>query len=166
MKRLAISFVSILALSIAAGGCSSCKKGAKKLDEAKKDLVEKKKVVETPLPEEALGELVIKDPESLVKKSADGAGLGPMVGDSPYQKLIDSVTDENAKKALKAIDPHGTFAAVLIAKIAPNEKPHGCAAAKLKDPDIAATALAAAGKSGGTMKTWQSKALDVIVYEP
>jgi hypothetical protein len=109
---------------------------------------------------------VIKDPESLVKKSADGAGLGPMVGDSPYQKLIDSVTDENAKKALKAIDPHGTFAAVLIAKIAPGEKPHGCAAAKLKDPDIAATALGASAKSGGTMKTWQSKALDVTVYEP
>jgi hypothetical protein len=166
MKRLAYSFAAVALLSVTAGGCSSCKKAEKKLDEVKKDLVDKKKIAETPLPEDALGELVIKDPEALVKKSADGAGLGPMVGESPYQKLIDSVTDENAKKALKAIDPHGTFAAVLIAKIAPGEKPHGCAAARLKDPDIAAGALAAAGKSGGNMKTWQSKALDITVYEP
>lgn len=157
--------IAACVLVVAAGaGCDSCKK---KQEQVKKELAPiKKTITEVPFPNDALGELVIRDPESFIKHGADGAGLGPMVGDSPYQKLIDSISDENAKKAVKAIDPHGAIAAILIAKIAPGEKPHGVVAARLKDPDVAAAALDAASKTGGNLKTWQSKVLDSTVYEP
>ncbi len=149
-------------LALATPACKS-----KKVEEiVKKDVPVKKAITEVPLPEGAVGEIVIKDPELFVKKLADGAGFGPMVGPSPYQKLIDSISDENAKKAIKAIDPHGTMAALGLAKIAHGEKPHGAVAARLKDPDIAAAALGAAAKSGGNVKTWESKVLETTVFEP
>ncbi len=141
----------------------ACKK---KVEEVKKEIVQKKEILEVPLPEGAIGEIVIKDPEAFAEKLSKGGGLEPMLGASPVQKLIDSVPDDNARKALKAIDPHGTVAVVGLMKLgAPGEKPHGVVAARLKDAAIATDALEVASKSGGKMKGWDSKALETKAYE-
>lgn len=164
MSGLRLRHLGIATCALALAGTVACKK--KQVEEVKKDLPEKKDpIAEVPLPEDALGELVIRDPEVFVKKSADGAGFGAMIGPSPFEKLLENAADENAKKALKALDPHGTLAAILVAKIGPGGKPHGVAAARLRDPEVASAALAAAAKSGGEVKTWSSKSLDTTVYE-
>ena len=157
--------VSALLLVAASNGCDSCKKAKDTVDKARKDVVAKVRgIEEAPAPSDLVAELVVKDPEAVAKRAADGMGFGPDVGASPYQKLIDSIDDENVKKGLRAIDPHGAVAAVVVTRFAPNEKPHGVIAAKLKDPELATTALAAASK-GGEIKTWDSKILDSQVYE-
>jgi hypothetical protein len=153
----------LVASALAAAGCSSCKKQPKP-EEVKKDLAQPMKLDEVPAPEDTALEVVVKDPEVFAKKAIDGAGYGAEIGASPYDKLIEAVIDENAKKALKAIDPHGAVAAVVLLKVSAVDKPHGCGAAHLKDPDIAQTALSSAAK-GGDLKTWQSKSLDTTVYE-
>lgn len=162
MARYALP--SFLLLASLASVSVSCKK--KQVEEVKKEILKTKEILEVPLPEGAVGELVIKDPESFAARVSKGAGLEPMVGASPWQKLLESVSDENAKKALKAIDPHGTVAAVGLYKIGSNEKPHGVFAARLKDPEIASAALEAAAKTGGQIKAWDSKVLETKVYEP
>lgn len=161
MARLALSSL-LIAASLASVSGLSCKK---KVEEVKKEILKKKDILEVPLPDGAVGELVIKDPESFSARLAKGAGLEAMVGPSPYQKLLESVSEENAKKALKAIDPHGTIAGVLLLKFGPGDKPHGVVAARLKDPDIASAALEAAGKTGGQIKAWDSQVLEGKVYE-
>lgn len=158
-RRLALA-AAVLAL-VAAPGCKK-----KQVEEVKKDIVKKLEIIEAPLPEGAVGELVVKDPEAFLTKVSKGAGLEPLVGASPYQKLLDSITDENAKKAIKAIDPHGAMAALALYKLgAPGEKPHGVAAARLKDPDVASAALEAATKAGTDIKSWDSQALGGKAYE-
>jgi len=149
--------------ALVATGCSSCKKTPKP-NEVKKDLATPKKIEEVPAPEDTALEIVVKDPELFTKKAIDGAGYGAEIGNSPYEKLVEMVADENAKKALKAIDPHGSIAGVMLLKVTAVDKPHGCGAARLKDPDIAQTALSSAAK-GGELKTWESKALETTVYE-
>ncbi len=142
----------------------ACKK--KPLEEVKKEIIGKKEILEVPLPDGAFGEIVIKDPEALAAKLSKGAGLEPMIGASPYEKLLESVPNEDAKKALKAVDPHGTIAAVGLMKFsAPGEKAHGVVAARLKDPAIAADVLEVASKSGGKLKGWESKVLETKAYE-
>jgi hypothetical protein len=165
--RSLVAVTSTLAV-VAFAGCNGCgKKGG--VEEVKKDLATKPKLafLPTPAPGDLVAETYIKDPESFVQKSVDGAGLGMMMGGgSPFQKLIDTVKDENAKKALKAIDPHGGLAAIGTVKWdASPPSPHGVMAAQLKDA-AALTAALAAGAKGGEFKTWTSKALDVQVYEP
>lgn len=162
MSRLALSSL-LVAASLASVSGLSCKK--KQLEEVKKEILKTKEILEVPLPDGAVAELVIKDPESFAARVSKGAGLEPMVGASPYQKLLDSVADENARKALKAIDPHGTIAGVLLLKFGPSDKPHGVVAARLKDPDIASAALEAAAKTGGQIKSWDSKVLEGKVFE-
>ncbi len=164
MSGLRLRHLGIATCALALAGGVACKK--KQVEEVKKDLQEKKDLIaEVPLPEDALGELVIRDPEVFAKKIGDGTGFGAMIGPSPFDKLVEATTDENAKKALKALDPHGTLAAIVVSKIGPGAKPHGVAAARLRDPEIASAALAAAAKSGGSMKTWSSKTLETTVYE-
>jgi len=156
---LALPLVALLAASPLA-----CKK--KPLEEVKKEIIKKKELVEVPLPEGAVGEIVIKDPEALAATVSKGAGLEPMIGASPYQKLLDSVPDENLRKALKAIDPHGTIAVLGLMKLGtPGEKPHGVVAARLKDPAIASDVLEVASKTGGKLKGWDSKVLETKAYE-
>jgi len=146
---------------VAAPGCKK-----KQVEEVKKEIIKKLEITEAPLPEGAVGELVIKDPEAFLKKVSTGAGLEPIVGASPYEKLLEAASDENAKKALKAIDPHGSMAAVALYKLgAPGEKPHGVVAARLKDADVAAAALEAATKAGSDLKPWDSAVLGGKVYE-
>lgn len=155
---------ALVAAVLALVASSACKK--KPVEEVKKDIVKKVEITEAPLPDGAVGELVIKDPEGFLKKVSAGAGMESMVGASPYQKLLDTVTDENAKKALKAIDPHGSLAAIALYKLgAPGEKPHGVVAARLKDADVASQALEAATKAGADFKSWDSKALGGKAYE-
>ena len=160
-SRRLVLVASVLAL--VAG--SACKKKPP-VEEAKKDVVKKPEIVEAPLPEGAVVELVVKDPEAFVKKVSTGAGLEPLVGASPYQKLVDAITDENAKKAVKALDPHGTLAVVALYQIGkPGEKAHAVAAARLKDPDVASAALEAATKAGSDVKSWDSKVLGGKAFE-
>ena len=152
---------------LAMGGCDSCKKKTQEAtDKVKKDIVAKiRPIDEAPAPANLIGELVIKDPEGVAKRGVDGAGFSAEVGPSPYEKLIESINDENVKKGLRAVDPHGAIAAVAIAKFGAGEKPHGAMAAKLKDPELATVALTT-GAKGGEIKAWDSKVLDTQVYEP
>lgn len=160
-RRLALAAAVLALVSAPAFGCKK-----KPVEEVKKDIVKKVEIVEAPMPEGAVGEIVIKDPEAFLKKVAGGAGLEPLVGASPYQKLLDSVTDENARKAIKAIDPHGAMAVLGLYKVgAPGEKAHGVGAAKLKDPDVATAALEAATKAGTELKSWDSVGLAGKAYE-
>ncbi|MEO7096011.1 MAG: hypothetical protein ABI175_22310, partial [Polyangiales bacterium] len=154
-------------LVLAASGCESCKKKADEAKETvKKEIVAKlRPIEEAPAPANMIGELVIKDPEGLAKRAVDGAGFSAEVGPSPYEKLVNSFSDENVKKGLRSVDPHGAIAAVAIAKFGPSEKPHGALAAKLKDPELATVALTT-GAKGGEIKAWDSKVLDTQVYEP
>jgi hypothetical protein len=155
--------IGIAVVVLAASGVA-CKK--KTVEDVKKDVVAKvSPIVEVPAPEGLLGSIVMRDPESVVKRIADGAGLGATLGPSPYQKLLDSISDDNTRKVLKALDPHGTIATAAFGKIEPDFKPHGIAAAHLKDPEIASAALAAVSKSGSSVQTWNSKALGVTVYD-
>lgn len=164
MTRFASSFLLLASLvSVSSLGCNGCKK--KPIEEVKKEIFKVKEIVEVPMPEGSVGEIVIKDPESFAARVSRGAGLEPMIGASPWEKLLESVNDENAKKALKAIDPHGAVAGVGLMKFGPNDKPHGVMAARLKDPEIASAALEAAAKTGGQLKAWDSKVLEGRVYE-
>jgi hypothetical protein len=164
MARFASSFVLIACAASLSMSSVSCKK--KQVEEVKKEILKTKEILEVPMPDGAVAEVVIKDPESFAARVSKGAGLEPMLGASPWQKLLDSVNDENAKKALKAIDPHGTVAGVALMKFGPQDKPHGVMAARLKDPEIASAALEAAAKAGGQIKAWDSKVLEGKVYEP
>ena len=152
---------------LAMSGCESCKKKTQETtDKVKKDIVAKVRPIdEAPAPANLIGELVIKDPEAVSKRAVDGAGFSAEIGPSPYEKLIESVHDENVKKGLRAVDPHGAIAAVALAKFGAGEKPHGAVAAKLKDPELATVALTT-GAKGGEIKAWDSKVLDTQVYEP
>lgn len=158
-RRLTLA-AAVLAL-VAAPGCKK-----KQVEEVKKEIIKKIEIAEVPLPEGAVGEIVVKDPQAFLKKISTGAALDPIVGADPYQKLLESVSDENAKKAIKAIDPHGAMAAVGLYKLgAPGEKPHGVLAARLKDADVAAAALEAATKAGSDLKPWDSTVLGGKAYE-
>ena len=160
------AFVALAATVVASLGCDGCKKAQETTDKVKKEVVAKlRSVDEAPPPANLVAELVVKDAEAFVKKSADGAGFSAEVGPSPFEKLVASVPDENAKKGLRSIDPHGPLAVVATMVFAPDQKPHVILAAKLKDPEIATVALTAAAK-GGQIKSWDSKVLDTQVYEP
>jgi hypothetical protein len=165
--------VLVLGALVAFGsaGCT-CKKA--KQEEAKKDDKPSKKtpLVDVAAPDTLLAELDLKDPDAFAKRAADGAGFGKEVGASPYEKLIGEAKDENAKKALKAIDPHGALVVVAlgdVAKAIKDEKAddnfHAIGAARLKDAELATTALGAAAKAG-KFKTKESKALETTLYLP
>lgn len=163
-SRRLLAPLGVAASALALLAAPACKK--KQVEEVKKKILKKIEITEVPLPENAVGELVVRDPETFMRKLSTGAGLEPILGASPYQKLVDSVADDSAKKAIKAIDPHGTIAGVGLFKFGnPAEKPHGVVAARLKDPDIAAAALDAAEKSGQSIKAWDSGVLGGKVYE-
>lgn len=154
----ALPLVALVALSPLA-----CKK---KVEEVKKEIVKKKDILEVPLPEGAIGEIVIKDPEAFAEKLSKGAGLEPLIGASPYKKLLESIPDEKTRKVVEAIDPHGTMAVVGLMKFnAPGQKPHGVAAARVKDPALVMDALEVASKSGPKIKGFDSPSLETKAYE-
>ncbi len=171
--RRAAHVVLVLGALVAFGsaGCT-CKKA--KQEEAKKDDKPSKKtpLVDVAAPEDLLAEIDIKDPDAFVKRAADGAGFGKELGASPYEKLIAEAKDENAKKALKAIDPHGALVVVALGDVAKaikdekaDENFHAIGAARLKDAELATTALGALAKAG-KFKTKESKALETTLYLP
>jgi hypothetical protein len=165
--------VLVLGALVAFGGAGcTCKKG--KQEEAKKDDKPSKKtpLVDVAAPDTLLAEIDVKDPDAFVKRAADGAGFGKEVGASPYEKLIGEAKDENAKKALKAIDPHGALVIVAlgdVGKAIKDEKAddnfHAIGAARLKDAELATTALGALAKAG-KFKTKESKSLETTLYLP
>ena len=64
---------ALVAAVLALVASSACKK--KPVEEVKKDIVKKVEITEAPLPDGAVGELVIKDPEGFLKKVSAGAGM-------------------------------------------------------------------------------------------
>lgn len=162
MKNRALPRLAIAISVFAVAGCDSCKK---KEDKVKKEVTQKTKSIdEAPAPSDLLGEMVVKDPEALAKRTADGMGFGSDVGPSPWESALKSIPDDNAQRALRAIDPHGAISAVVLMKIGPSEKPHVVLAAKLKDAEAATVAIDTAAKSGG-LTAWDSKALETKAYE-
>jgi hypothetical protein len=155
----------------ATGGCSSCKK--KQNDDLTKDEGKKKHgPPEVPMPADLAFELVIKDPDDLVKRGADATGHGKDVGADPYQKILELVPDEDSKKIMRAFDPHGAVSFVVTAKASAlldvdhwdKSTVQVAAAAHIKDRDLAKTALDAASKNNGT-KSGPAKGFDGRLYE-
>jgi hypothetical protein len=170
--RHAAHVVFALGALVAFGGAGCTCNKKPKTEEAKKDEKPAKKatVSDVPAPADLLIELDMKDPDALAKRAADGAGFGKEVGSSPYEKLLGEAKDENAKKALKAIDPHGALVVVALGDVGAAIKAekfdgnfHAIGAARLKDAEAASTALAAASKAG-KFKTQESKALETTLY--
>ncbi len=169
-----VAHVALVAGALVAFGGVGCTCKKQKTEEAKKDDKPSKKspLLEVPAPDDLLNEIDLKDPDAFVKRAADGAGFGKEVGSSPYETLLGEAKDENAKKVLKAIDPHGALVFVAIGDVAKAIKDekfednfHAIGAARLKDTELADTALAAAAKAG-KLKSKASKALGAPIYEP
>lgn len=170
--RRAAHVVFALGALVAFGGVGCTCNKKPKTEEAKKDEKPSKKatVTDVPAPDDLLAEFDMKDPDALAKRAADGAGFGKEVGASPYEKLLGEAKDENAKKALKAIDPHGALVIVALGDVGAAIKEekfdghfHAIGAARLKDAEMAATALAAASKAG-KFKAKESKGLETTLY--
>jgi hypothetical protein len=168
MKNRSSLFVpaALAVLVAASAGCDSCKKGKDAGQKVEKEPVAKvKNVDEAPAPEDTLLEVAIKDPEGVTKRTADGAGFDKEIGPSPWETVIASIDGDAAKKGLRAIDPHGAMAAVVLLHIDAVSKPHFVVAAKLKDPEVATVALTSAAK-GGDLTAWDSKVLGTQAFEP
>jgi hypothetical protein len=176
MKMRARFVASVLVgsvLTLGMGGCSSCKKPPPP-EELKKDKSDKKSdKPEEPLPKDLAFEAVLRDPESVAKRAADGAGFAKEVGKSPYETLIDNLPDEKAKKAARALDPHGAVSVVVTAKVDDLLDEHKwkpetinvVAAAHLKDATLANAALVLISKTESKIQSHPAKAFEGTIYE-
>jgi hypothetical protein len=172
--RLVASVFASAGLTLAMGGCSSCKKKPPVEEEVKKEKSNKKpEVPEEPLPKDLAFEAILRDPEAVAKRGADGAGFAKEVGASPYQKLIDNLPDDKARKAARAIDPHGAVSLVITAKPDDLIDEHKWSsktvsvvgAAHLKDADLANAALVVIGKTDSDIKSHPAKSFEGTIYE-
>lgn len=163
-KRAGLAALVLLSGAAATSlGCDSCRK--KPVDKVTKEpAAPKPTIAEAPMPPDTLVDVAIRDPEATSKKLVDGAGLGKELGPSPYEKLLEAITDENAKKGVRAVDPHGTIAMVVLGKAELGVKPHGVAALRLKDPDLAGSVLTTVSKSDSA-KAQKSDKLGVDVHD-
>ncbi|MEO7093581.1 MAG: hypothetical protein ABI175_10040 [Polyangiales bacterium] len=161
-------------LTLAMGGCSSCKKKPPVEDEVKKEKNTKKSdVPEEPLPKDLAFEAVLRDPEAVAKRAADGAGFAKEVGASPYQTLIDNLPDEKMKKAARALDPHGAISIVITGKFENLVDEHKwkpenitvVSAAHLKDATLAEAAMVIITKAKDDIKSHPAKAFEGTIYE-
>jgi hypothetical protein len=172
--RLVASVLVSAGLTLAMGGCSSCRKKPPPEEEVKKDKSNKKSdLPEEPLPKDLAFEAILRDPESVAKRAAVGGGFAKEVGASPYQTLIDNLPDEKAKKAARALDPHGSVSLVVTAKVDDLVDEHKwksetisvVGAAHLKDADLANAALVIISKSESSIKSHPAKAFEGTIYE-
>lgn len=163
-KRAGLVAVLLAAgAALPAAGCESCKKKPE-VKATKEPAPPKPTIAEVAMPADCLVDIALKDPEATSKKVVDGAGLTKELGPSPYEKLLELVTDENAKKGVRAVDPHGNIAIVVIGKVELGVKPHGVAALRLKDPDLAGNVLGTVSK-GDSAKAQKSEKLGVDVHD-
>ena len=171
--RTLFTALAVPTIILTAGGCSSCRKKPPP-EEVKRDKPRKNSdlAVEPSPPDLAL-EMVFKDPEGVIKHGADSAGFGKEIGPSPYDKLIDNLPDEKAKKVARALDPHGAISLVVLAKVDDMideskwnaETIQAVGAAHLKDPELASAAMTVLAKTKGDVKSYPAKSFEGTIYE-
>jgi len=153
-----------LALACALGSTGGCKR--KKTEVTKDDTKKTTTIPSVPRPSDVVVELVVRDPEAFAKRTVDAAGLSSELGPSPYEKLVESRTNESEKMALRAIDPHAPAVALLIGDPLSNALAgagrgdvHGVVAVRVKDASVVDTALRSVAKAH------DSKTLGKAIFE-